>query len=67
MLRLIHGMTPAEATERCARLHRAIEDDIVAVLSGTITPAVANKRQREHAKDLRVLEYELKRPHGRRK
>jgi hypothetical protein len=59
-LRLIHGMTPAEARERSARLCSTLAAEIAGVLNGTITPAAMRKLQREHAQEIRVLEYELR-------
>jgi hypothetical protein len=63
-LRLIHGMTPAEAQERCEHLLRALNEETVALLNGTMTPEAAKQQQRERAQELRLLEYELKRLHA---
>lgn len=54
-LRLIHGMTLAEVDQRRRRLFRTLEDEIVALLDGTISPAAAKELQREHAQEISGL------------
>jgi hypothetical protein len=39
----------------------ALNGEVVAILNGTMTPEAAKQKQREHAQELRLLEYELKR------